>query len=75
MPQELFYKGPAKNALTVCKDDPSFLYKDKPGFDCTFLVANNPDKCLKLHGKKTMGAAICPVSCDMVKECEKRRTK
>ncbi len=71
MPQELFDKVPAKNAVTVCEDDPSFLYKDKPGFDCAFLAANKPDKCLKLHGDETVGAASCPVSCGMVKECEK----
>ena len=75
MTQELSNKGPAKNALTVCEDDPSFLYKDKPGFDCAFLEANNLDKCLKLHGDKTVGAASCPGSCGMVKECKKRHTK
>ena len=71
VPQESSNKGPVKNALTVCEDDPSFLYKDKPGFDCAFLAANKPDKCLKLHGDETVGAASCPLSCGMVNECEK----
>ncbi len=47
-------KGPVKNSPTVCEDDPLFLYKDKPGFNCALLAANKPYKCLKLHGNKTM---------------------
>ena len=52
--QEASDKGPTKNAITVCKDDPSFLYKDQPGIDCAFLGANKLEKCLKLHGNETL---------------------
>ncbi len=46
------------------KDDPSFILKDKPGFDCPFVVKNKLAKCTKFD------AAFCPESCDMREECE-----
>ncbi len=41
-----------------------FILKDKPGFDCPFVVENNLVKCTKFD------AAFCPESCNMREECE-----
>lgn len=54
-----------------CEDDPDFLYKDKEGLTCAYIGEYKPDKCLKLHGGETVGAASCPRSCGMVEECER----
>merc|ERR1712085_101035 len=52
-----------------CKDDPAFLYKDKPGFTCAFIGTMKPERCAKLHNGEAIGIASCPESCNMVQEC------
>ncbi|KAL7487595.1 hypothetical protein ACHAW6_013175 [Cyclotella cf. meneghiniana] len=54
----------------VCKDDPTFLYKDFEGYDCNYLKENKPEKCLKEHNGQLIGVVSCPVSCSMVKQCQ-----
>ena len=59
------YVSEGKLANTSCQDDSNFLYKDKPGFTCEYIAANKPDKCVK-----PLIVTSCPVSCNMVEECE-----
>ena len=60
------YVSEGKLATEVsCQDDPNFLYKDKPGFTCEYMAANKPDKCIK-----PLFVTSCPVSCNLVEECE-----
>ncbi|KAL9184843.1 hypothetical protein ACHAXT_002620 [Thalassiosira profunda] len=65
---------PAGDALDVaeivCEDDADFRYKDKPEMTCAYIGKYKPDKCLKLHNGEAVGAASCPVSCKMEKECK-----
>ena len=51
-------------------DNPTFLYKDKAGYNCEYIAKNSPDICSKLHDGMMVGVAYCPVACKMVKECE-----
>jgi len=59
----------AAAATNVCKDDPNFLYKDKPGVTCNYIGTVKPEKCLKLHNGVEIGISSCPESCDMVDKC------
>ena len=59
-----------QEGLTVCEDDPDFLYKGRAGQDCVYLATNAPEKCAKSHNGEKIGVADCPVSCDMVDECK-----
>jgi hypothetical protein len=54
-----------------CKDDPSFLYKDKKGHTCKYVGEMKPDKCLKLLNGVEIGVSFCPESCKMVDKCLK----
>jgi len=54
---------------TVCKDSETFLYKEKPGWDCAYIGESDPNKCLKLHNGVSVGIADCPKSCNMVDKC------
>jgi len=59
------------NESGLCADDPVFLHRGKPGFDCEFIAKNKPDKCYKdLDGGK-LGVISCPKSCNMMEECLK----
>ena len=66
-----------KKSVNMCKDDKSFLYKDKEGYDCQYIGTLKPDKCLKLlddnNNNKLDGSVIgvkyCPESCKMLDEC------
>jgi len=66
-----------KKSVNMCKDDKSFLYKDKEGYDCQYIGTLKPDKCLKLlddnNNNKLDGSVIgvkyCPESCKMMDEC------
>ncbi len=66
-------RGASEEKVVVppCADDPNFLYKDKPGFDCAFVGKYKPEKCAKKtqDGAVAIGVAPCPVSCGMVEEC------
>ena len=59
------YVSEGKLTNTSCQDDSNFLYKDKPGFTCEYIAATKPDKCVK-----PLIVTSCPVSCNMVEECE-----
>ena len=53
----------------TCKDDPSFLYKDREGYTCKYVGEMKPDKCLKLLNGVEIGVSFCPESCKMVDKC------
>ncbi|EJK59700.1 hypothetical protein THAOC_20042 [Thalassiosira oceanica] len=56
----------------VCEDDPSFLYKNRPGYDCAYIARELPEKCSKTHNGNLVGFVDCPVSCGMVDKCHVR---
>jgi hypothetical protein len=59
----------------VCRDDPTFLYKDFEGYDCHYIKENKPEICLKEHSGQLIGVVSCPVSCGMVEQCEDAHEK
>jgi len=57
-------KGNAgEDEVEPCSDDPTFLYKNKPGYNCVFIAKTKPKKCVRI------GAISCPKSCNMREEC------
>ncbi|KAL3808455.1 hypothetical protein ACHAXA_010915, partial [Cyclostephanos tholiformis] len=61
--------GGISSTEPTCVDDPSFLYKDTPGYTCEYIGVNKPEKCGKIHNGQKVGVFKCPVSCQMVAEC------
>merc|ERR1719287_283305 len=59
----------ATDNKAACKDDPAFLYKDKPGNTCAYIGSLKPERCSKLHNGAEIGVTSCPESCKMVEEC------
>ena len=47
------------------------MFKDIEGYDCEYIKANKPEKCLKEHNGQKVGLVSCPQSCNMVEECLK----
>merc|ERR1711906_72052 len=59
----------ATDNKAACKDDPAFLYKDKPGNTCAYIGSLKPERCSKLHNGAEIGVTSCPESCKMVEKC------
>merc|ERR1711966_38281 len=59
----------ATDNKAACKDDPAFLYKDKPGNTCAYIGSLKPDRCSNLHNGAEIGVTSCPESCKMVEKC------
>merc|ERR1711966_75141 len=59
----------ATDNKAACKDDPAFLYKNKPGNTCAYIGSLKPERCSKLHNGAEIGVTSCPESCKMVEKC------
>lgn len=66
--QTVIVEKPIPFAVT-CKDDPSFLYGGKAGYNCESIRGNKGICSKKVDGLK-IGVMSCPEACRMVHECQ-----
>jgi len=62
--------GESSDESNSCSDDPTFLYKNKPDFDCGYIAKNKPAKCFGLQNGVKIGISSCPKSCNLVNDCK-----
>eukprot|EP01082_Thalassiosira_pseudonana_P008421 g7597.t1 g7597 contig24:1007206-1010059(+) len=66
---DLGLNGNDSSNESLCKDDATFLYKEKEGYNCHYIGTYKIEKCLKEHNGVMVGISACPESCKMESKC------